>query len=268
MNEAKWKILKDFPLYKKDEIEDESNIKININIKCLDDYPDWFEKVTENKIKVGSWVKHENWDVLFRVTSIEDNEHYSAKLSPISKYIGNDFKAEELLNKMWFKTSQLATKEEILAHLSAEARFRGFKSGVRFNGLFTPCEFIKSGYVWFNYNTANDSLEFWSYLTKNVDGPDLYEGKSFMVIYSKGTWAEIVKEPKYIPYDSCLSLLGTNVKAKENSSCIYLVTAATKNSIKINGAIEKDNWISAQRLLDEYTFSNGSSCGQLIKKEN
>ena len=264
MKETKWKVLKDLPQYEKGEIVSESVIRNNLNIKCPDGYPKWFEKVEENKIKVGSWVKHQNWDVLFRVESIEDDMNYSAKLSPISIHIGNNYEAEELLNHMCLDLSRLATTEEILAHLSAEALFRGFKSGVKLRGIFTNSEFLIRGNIQFEYNITKNILLLWS---DKCESQHIMTDKGFIIIYDNGKWAEIIKETKCIPYDDCQPLLGTSIKVKENPSGIYLVTAATKNGIKINRTIEKDNWISARRLLDEYTFSDGSSCGQL-RKEN
>lgn len=139
----------------------------------IEDYPEYWEEIKESTFKVGDWVVDSRDNGIFRITKIDPIDN--RRLFGSSEY--------EWLHSSYFR---LATTQEIETHLIAEAKKRGFAKGVYHRwyepAISTEVRLVESN-DW-RYNLEFDCLTIM--------------GKYAYVIYSKGQWAEIVKEEPII----------------------------------------------------------------------
>lgn len=153
---------------------DDTTVEIDGEVFRKDVPPEPAPKPSKPEFKVGDWV----------IRTVEaGHPHHIDKVFRITDIVDNGLKEDEITHMV--SSCRLATPSEIESHLTTEADRRGFKEGVRYQGLFgwhkTPQ--VREGKL--NYYVRGDT----EYLT---DG----NGDA---IYKNGKWAEILPDKKPLP---------------------------------------------------------------------
>jgi len=135
-------------------------------------------------LEVGKWYKTDkDKDHIFHVTKLDDNNYYYYGINVMKEWVNDEW---YVLDSGTGEVFTEATHEEVEQALTAEAKKRGFKKGVRYIGMLTPTE-ESCGISKFSLhkNTTNE------YLTDGCGGS----------VYANGKWATIIEDKKEMNTD-------------------------------------------------------------------
>jgi len=153
-----------------------------------------------------------------------------------------------------------ATPEEVETALIKEAKRRGFKEGVSVKSIYFDSVLKKHGKIRFELS-ENGKLRMWSEKTFYYDtNEDDNTKETYLEIFNKGKWAEIITEPKVVVNGYEMEQEGVEIKFgcarfhKEQIKHLYeRIADVGKGKKAFNG-----EWMSySNRKIKSITLDSG-----------